>query len=288
MTDLITGVSGRTGAVAGDMLLEQKQDIRVMVRKEADAEAWRAKGAEVVIGDFTDQDSLTAAMEGIEGAYLMTPPLAEAENLLEERIAIEEHMIAAMKANDVKHAVLLSAFAAHLAEGTGQIVGLHRMENRFKEAGLSFTSLRAAFFMENWMPSVAGAKASGNFASFVHPTSLKIEQVSTKDIGAAIVRALSEGHDGQRYISVAGPERYSADDGAAALAAHMSQEISPVELGREKWHGVWGGLGWSEDRCRLYEEFFMSINSGLAVFSDEDEIWRGKDSLDDVIKRLAG
>lgn len=43
MTDLITGVSGRTGAVAANMLLEQKQDIRVMVRKEADAEVWRGK-----------------------------------------------------------------------------------------------------------------------------------------------------------------------------------------------------------------------------------------------------
>ena len=140
--------------------------------------------------------------------------------------------------------------------------------------------------MENWAPSIARAKDSGIFPSFVHPVDLMIEQVSTKDIGHAAFRALNDPINGQRYISVAGPKQYSAADAALYLAEHLGQNVNATELDEDKWHGVWGGLGWSEDRCRLYQEFFNSINSGLARFSEEDDVWRGSDDLESVLKRM--
>ena len=42
--------------------------------------------------------------------------------------------------------------------------------------------------------------------------------MSTTDIGRAAMRALTDPADGQRYVSVAGPEAISAADVALAIA----------------------------------------------------------------------
>ena len=283
---VISGVTGRTGAAAASGLLEAGHNVRVLVRTAEAAGRWKARGAEAVIADFTDGPAMKAAMRGASGAYLMTPPLASAEDLLAERVPIETNMIEAALANDVRHLVILSAFAAHLPAGTGQIAGLHRMENRFADAGISFTSLRAAFFMENWAPVLPKAVADGVLPSFIHPLDRKIEQVSTTDIGRAAIRALTDPADGQRYVSVAGPEAISAADVAGAVAGLLDGAVNPVALAPESWDAIWAGLDWSADRRRLYAEFFASINDGTAVFDPADELWRGTDGIGDVASRM--
>lgn len=152
MVYVISGATGRTGAAAAQMLLDRGESVRVLVRNDAAAATWAAKGAETAMADFTDAGSMKTALTGAAGVYLMTPPLATSADLLADRIPIETNMIEALLCHDVPKIVLLSAFAAHLDSGTGQIVGLRRMEQRFADAGLPFTALRAAFFAENWAP----------------------------------------------------------------------------------------------------------------------------------------
>ena len=283
---VISGATGRTGAAAASGLLEAGHDVRVLVRTDDSARLWTDRGAEAVIADFTDGPAMKTAMKGASGAYLMTPPLASAEDLLAERVPIETNMIEAVLAADLRHVVILSAFAAHLSAGTGQIVGLHRMEDRFANAGISFTSLRAAFFMENWAPVLAKAVTDGVLPSFVHPLDRKIEQVSTADIGRAAMRALTNPISGQRYVSVAGPEAISASDVALTIAGTIERAVNPVALAADSWDAIWAGLDWSEDRRRLYAEFFASINDGTAAFDPADELWRGKDSIANVAARM--
>ena len=160
------------------------------------------------------------------------------------------------------------------------------METRFADAGISFTSLRAAFFMENWAPVIPKAVVDGVLPSFIHPLDRKIEQVSTTDIGRAAIRALTDPADGQRYVSVAGPEAISAADVALAVAGRLDSAVNPVALAPESWDAIWAGLDWSPDRRRLYAEFFASINDGTAVFDPADELWRGTDGIADVASRM--
>ena len=285
---LITGVSGRTGGEVATTLLSKNERIRVLVRSDKDAKKWFERGAEITLGDFFDADSVSLAFDGIESAYIMTPPLAHSDDLMRDRLIIETNIVNACQKHEPKNIVCLSAFGAHLKSGTGQIAGLHEMENRFSAAGINFTSLRAAYFMENWDPSISKALEQGTLGSFFQETDLQIEQVSTLDIARCAIESLSQPVSGQRYISVAGPTMCSATDVAAAMSKTLSREIDTVGIPEENWRNIWRSLGWTENRCDLYQEFFNSISSGLAKFNEADEVWRGSISIETYVNSKVG
>ncbi|MDB5848323.1 MAG: NmrA family transcriptional regulator [Rhodoferax sp.] len=71
---LITGATGDTGRAAVKASITLGLDVRALVhRLDARAEALQALGAEVVVGDLLDIDSVVAAMAGVEAAYLVWP-----------------------------------------------------------------------------------------------------------------------------------------------------------------------------------------------------------------------
>src|ERR1700761_3038315 len=71
---LVSGATGRTGGAAIDTLLQMGKRVKAYVRTDdARAEAFRKRGVEVAVGDFTDIDTLRAAMQGVRSAYFLHP-----------------------------------------------------------------------------------------------------------------------------------------------------------------------------------------------------------------------
>src|SRR4051795_3808614 len=70
---LITGAAGRVGGVGGtgtELVLKQSKAVRAMVRTEDErAQALRDMGAEVVVGDLLDLDSMHRAIAGCGTMY---------------------------------------------------------------------------------------------------------------------------------------------------------------------------------------------------------------------------
>ena len=70
---LVTGAAGRVGAVGRtvtELLLKQGKTVRAMVRREDErAQALRDMGAEVVVGDLLDLQSMHRAIAGCETMY---------------------------------------------------------------------------------------------------------------------------------------------------------------------------------------------------------------------------
>ena len=73
MSILVTGAAGRVGAVGrtiAELLLKEGKPVRAMVRNEDQrAQALRDIGAEVVVGDLLDLDSMHRAIDGCETMY---------------------------------------------------------------------------------------------------------------------------------------------------------------------------------------------------------------------------
>jgi uncharacterized protein YbjT (DUF2867 family) len=286
---VITGATGRTGAVAAKILLQGDHKVRVVVRNEAAAEIWRGQGADAAIADYHDEAAMIAAFAGADHAYVMTPPLAEAPDLLAARVPVEANLLTAAVAAKLSHVVLLSAVGAEHEAGSGHVLGLHRMEQKLAATGLSHTCLRAGYFMENWEPVLGPVREKGILPSFIAPLDLAVDMVSSTDVGRAAARALLDPVDGSRIVGVAGPQSYTPNDVATTLADLLGKDVSPAILPRDQWDGIWQTLNWSPDRCRLYGEFFENLNSGHIVFSADTEIWRGNDTLRDVLETvLAG
>jgi NAD(P)H dehydrogenase (quinone) len=71
---LITGATGSTGRSAVREALALGLNVRAMVHKKDDrAEALSKLGAQVVLGDFLDPNTLRSAMQGVEAAWLCYP-----------------------------------------------------------------------------------------------------------------------------------------------------------------------------------------------------------------------
>jgi uncharacterized protein YbjT (DUF2867 family) len=70
---LVTGAAGRVGGVGGrvtELLLRQGKAVRAMVRNEDErAQALRDMGAEVVVGNLLDLDSMHEVIDGCETMY---------------------------------------------------------------------------------------------------------------------------------------------------------------------------------------------------------------------------
>src|SRR5215213_7735153 len=70
---LVTGAAGRVGGIGrtiAELLLKQGKPVRAMVRNEDErSRALRDMGAEVVVGDLLDLDSMHRAIAGCEAMY---------------------------------------------------------------------------------------------------------------------------------------------------------------------------------------------------------------------------
>jgi nucleoside-diphosphate-sugar epimerase len=66
MRILITGATGRIGSRLVPRMLELGDRVRLLVRREEQAETFRQQGAETVIGDLLEPDSLLPAVAGVQ------------------------------------------------------------------------------------------------------------------------------------------------------------------------------------------------------------------------------
>lgn len=71
---LVTGATGGTGGSAVRILLKGGHAVRALAHAEGPATAeLRSLGAEVVLGDLLDIDSVSSALKGIDSAYFVYP-----------------------------------------------------------------------------------------------------------------------------------------------------------------------------------------------------------------------
>lgn len=71
MAILITGSTGYIGSLLTLKLAEQGEDIRILVRKDPELEAFKRPNINVYKGDITDPASLEIAMQGVDKVYHM-------------------------------------------------------------------------------------------------------------------------------------------------------------------------------------------------------------------------
>ncbi|MDD3521006.1 MAG: NAD-dependent epimerase/dehydratase family protein [Actinomycetota bacterium] len=78
MKVLVTGGTGFTGGHLAKRLLALNNEVRVLARSEAKAEEIKKAGAEVVVGDIRDRDTVFKAVKGVEKVYHVAAAYREA------------------------------------------------------------------------------------------------------------------------------------------------------------------------------------------------------------------
>ncbi|MBP6835520.1 MAG: NmrA family NAD(P)-binding protein [Deltaproteobacteria bacterium] len=285
---VVAGVSGNTGSVVAETLLAQGSAVRVVVRDASKGAAWKARGAEVAVADVADAKALGEALKGAAGAYLLVPPFGwGAADPVAEQSTKVAGIVEAVRAAKPAHVVLLSSIGAQHAKGTGPIASLHVLEEKLRETGVAATFLRAAYFMENWGGSLAGALEGGAVYNGLSAAK-KFPQIATRDIGTTAARLLVEPvASGVRVVELSGPEEYSFDDAAAAIGKIAGREVKAVQVPIAGMEGALQGMGASAAVAGLYGEMTDGVNRDHVAWEGGSAIAvRGPTTLEAVLRGL--
>jgi dihydroflavonol-4-reductase len=129
---LITGATGFVGGAVAGKLLDAGCDLRVMTRRPEAAEAFAARGAEIVPGDILDADSLVHAMAGCDVVYhaagVNSMCARDPRPMFEANVKGTENIVRAAAAQEVGKIVYTSS-AATIGEEPG-VVGTERSPHR--------------------------------------------------------------------------------------------------------------------------------------------------------------
>jgi uncharacterized protein YbjT (DUF2867 family) len=141
---LISGATGDTGRAAVREALALGLEVRAMVRRHDDrSAALAAMGAEVVLGDLQEVNTLRDAMRGIESAYFVYPV---APGLLAATVNFAQ----AAKETGVKTIINLSQRSADRESSSNSCRDTYISEEVFNWSGVPVVHLRPTYFLE-WL-----------------------------------------------------------------------------------------------------------------------------------------
>jgi NAD(P)H dehydrogenase (quinone) len=280
----ITGITGQVGSAVANALLAQGQKVRAVVRNPEKAEAWRVRGCDIAIADIDDPVALTGAFRGVEGVFVLVPPVFDPRPGFPEGKAALASLHGALLAARPPRIVCLSTIGAQASQ-PNLLALLGLMETRFKDLPSPITFLRAGWFMENALWDVPSARDDGVLHSFLQPLDATFPMVATQDIGALAAELLQQTTSGSRVVELEGPERISPNALADAFAKALGHPVSAEVVPRESWHDLFAGQGMNNPTPRM--QMLDGFNEGWIRFeSDNAQVRKGTTSLETVIGQL--
>jgi uncharacterized protein YbjT (DUF2867 family) len=207
---LVTGATGNVGAEVVSALVAADEQVRALTRS-GDA-AGLPPGVAAVAGDLNRPESLSRALAGVRGVFLL-PGYEDMDGLLAE-----------IEAAGVERVVLLSGSSAASGDTTNAVSAyMIRSEEAVRASGVSWTILRPYGFMSNalrWRDQLrAGDVVREPFANVC------VAVVDPQDLGAVAASALrGDGHEGRVYV-VSGPQALLPADRVRVLGAALGREL---------------------------------------------------------------
>ncbi|MGA7108472.1 MAG: NAD(P)H-binding protein [Terracidiphilus sp.] len=261
----VTGITGKVGSQVARSLLTQGQTVRAVVRSRAKGDEWAALGCEIHVANVNDAAAMTEAFRGVDGVFLMTPPNYDPEpgfpdtqqNAAAIRMAIEE--------SHPGKVVFLSTVGAQVTE-LNLLNNSGMTEAMLRTVPVPVAFLRAAWFMENASWDIESAR-SGVVHSFLQPLDHQIPMVATEDIAQTAVELLGESWKGVRIVELEGPERYSSNDVAAAIASALRTPVRNEIVPRSTWEELLRSQGMKNPLPRIrmvdgFNEGWIDFESG--------------------------
>jgi uncharacterized protein YbjT (DUF2867 family) len=282
---VVAGVTGKTGKVVAETLLAQKKPVRVLVRDETKGAEWKRRGAEVAVAELDDAAALRRAFADATGVYFLLPAPYASSDSRADNAKRTRGIVQAIESSGVAHVVFLSAVGAQHASGTGPVVPLHDAEVALSHVKAAVTSVRAAYFMENWGASLS-ALAKGILPTFL-TLGRAIPMVATTDCGTISAKALLEGGDGYSVIELAGPREHTPEDVAASLSRITGKLVTAQQGPDDAMLPTFMAAGMNHHWAEQYREMTRALNDGhMAWEGGRARAVRGTTEIDTVLSQL--
>lgn len=261
MSIVINTPNGNIGRHLALALLDAGESVTVISRDAAKASALAERGARVVEGSIDDEATLRSAFEGAKALFWLTPPNL-APGYFEQAKANAERAARLAVAAGVQRVVVLSSTGAHSGAGVGPVSALGPVEAAFQAQLPHVVSLRAGFFMENYLRDLGTIAGMGKIFS---PASADhaVPMVSTGDIATRAAELLRDhGWQGHQTLGVHGPRNLSPREGARILSEVLERPIEYVQVSFDDALAGMLQAGLPEYGAKLYVEMYRAMNEG--------------------------
>jgi uncharacterized protein YbjT (DUF2867 family) len=245
---LVTGANGTTGSEICRQLSQQGCPMRAMVRKIENAQMLPKNAADVVLGDFSDIESLDSAMKGVDAVFM-----ASFEH--PDQLALQSNVIAAARRAGVKMIARLSGASADPGSENPIVSNHGKGDRQLAQSGLGHVLLRPGWFNQNFL-----TECPGGFIR-LPAGKARLPFVDVRDIAAVTVKALTEqGHDGQVY-TLTGPEALNHAEVASILSEVTGKRFVYEDVPPEAYRQYLLNGGASVQYAELYTELFAFVRS---------------------------
>lgn len=248
-TVLVLGGTGKTGRPLVRLLADTGVPVRAASRHPGSS----GGGIEGVEFDWARPETHEAALEGVEGVYLVAPAL-----VVDHSGQVKPFVERAV-GGGVRRIVQLSALGVEASEE----IGLRKVERAVMGGGAEWTILRPNWFMQNFSESFllppildrgrVEAPAGEGAVSFI----------DTRDIAAVAAAALTEDgrHAGAEY-ALTGGRALTFDEAARTMGAAAGRKLGYVEVEPESVRRQMVASGIPEDYAGMLLALFEGIRAG--------------------------
>jgi len=237
---LITGAGGGAGGVSRlvvEQLLSHGEAVRAMVhREDSRADALRALGAEVIVGDLTNPVDVSAAIFGIDRMFFN---MSVSASYLEATAVV---CAAAEDGDGLEALVNMSQMTVSQMTPTSTEESrqqrLHWLaEHVINWSGLPAVHVRPTVFLDNPLFTVLAARSIREKGQLALPFgSGRTSPVAATDVAAVVATVLRapQDHIGAVY-ELTGPAALDIDGLAEQYAKALDRPISAVRLPYDEW-----------------------------------------------------
>ena len=242
---LVTGGTGKTGSLVAEQLVARGVQSRIASRHPS--------GAEQVRFEWDDPSTFAAALDGVQGAYLVAPT-----NHTDHLSAMRPFLELAV-ARVPGRLVLLSA--SSLERGNPFMGEVHAW---LYDHAPSWTVLRPSWFMQNFvterLPSIlhdnAVTSATGDG---------RVPFIDAWDIAAVAVAALTLPNMESREHILTGPEALTYDEAAKQISEVARHPVRHHKLSLGELTALYVSIGLSND----YAPTLAAMDAAIAAGSED-------------------
>ena len=214
---LIAGATGLVGREICSLLLKKTKPLRALVRKSSNPELvndLKSRGAEIVIADFKDPASLTAACRNVQTVVstvssTLSRQAGDSIDTVDRKGQIA--LIDAAKASGVRRFVLVS-FNHQKAAKCALTDAKDAAEQHLMKSGMEYTILRPSVFMEVWLSPALGFDVAAGTATIYGTGKNPISWISLFDVAAFSAAIVDHASARNQIIELGGPEAVSPLD----------------------------------------------------------------------------
>ncbi|HET7403572.1 MAG TPA: SDR family oxidoreductase [Usitatibacter sp.] len=238
---LVIAASGTVGSRVVRDLVAKGHSVRATTHRR---EAVGTRGAvETVHLDLATGNGIAAAFEGVNGAFLLSPPgYADQYKLLSP-------LVAEAKRQKLGKVVLMTAFGANAAD-----TPFRRVEIELERSGLRWNVIRPNWFMQNFQTFwLQGINEQGKILLPVGKG--KASFIDARDIAAVAARLLTTHDEDGKAFDLTGPESLDHDDVARILSEETGRRIVFEEIDPQPLRDGFVAAGVPAD----YADFLIAI-----------------------------